>query len=161
MVHGGQFDAPNGSGPWPNADTRRAGFKQVQTGARHAAIGQVPAGQGLVTNDGQALFAGPAELVATARVARRYYLDNRSRGQISAELGITRPEVLRLLELSHASGMVRITVTDAGGALKRCGTEGQVGLGVRWGWGSGCLGVWCSSSHPGGYGWQDGDGHYR
>ncbi len=58
-------------------------------------------------------FAGPLEMITTAQVARRYYLDHRSKVQIAAELGITRFKVARLLELAHTSGTVRITIVDA------------------------------------------------
>jgi DNA-binding transcriptional regulator LsrR (DeoR family) len=59
-------------------------------------------------------FAGPGETVMAARVARRYYFDNRSKVQIAGELGITRFKVARLLELGRASGLVTITVVEAG-----------------------------------------------
>lgn len=57
---------------------------------------------------------GPVELVAATRVARRYYLDNRSKVQIADELGITRFKVARLLEVARARGIVRINVVGTG-----------------------------------------------
>jgi DNA-binding transcriptional regulator LsrR (DeoR family) len=62
----------------------------------------------------QSPFAGPDEMVRAALVARRYYLDNRSKVQIAGELGVTRFKVARLLELARSSGIVSITVVEAG-----------------------------------------------
>jgi DNA-binding transcriptional regulator LsrR (DeoR family) len=59
-------------------------------------------------------FAGPLEMVTTARIARLFYTDGWSKVQIAEELGLTRFRVARLLELARASGMVRITVAGAG-----------------------------------------------
>jgi DNA-binding transcriptional regulator LsrR (DeoR family) len=67
-----------------------------------------------VTEPSQRQFAGPGELVAAARVARRYYFDRRSKVQIAGELGVTRFKVARLLEIARATGLVRITVTGTG-----------------------------------------------
>ena len=53
---------------------------------------------------------GPAQLVLTAAVARRYYLDNRSKLEIANELGLSRFKVARLLESARASGLVRIEI---------------------------------------------------
>ncbi len=74
---------------------------------------QLPARPNSLADDESPPFAGPLEMITTAQVARRYYLDHRSKVQIAAELGITRFKVARLLELAHTSGMVRITVVDA------------------------------------------------
>ncbi len=51
---------------------------------------------------------GPAALVMTARVARRYYLEGRSKSDIAAELSISRFKVARLLDDARSSGLVRI-----------------------------------------------------
>ncbi len=56
----------------------------------------------------------PTQLVLTARVARRYYLDNRSKSEIADELGISRFRVARLLEAARASGLVRIEIACPG-----------------------------------------------
>ena len=48
------------------------------------------------------------------RVARRYYVDEHSKLQIAAELGISRFKVARLLELARARGIVSITITGPG-----------------------------------------------
>lgn len=54
------------------------------------------------------------ELWAAEKVARRFYLDSRSKMQIAAEMGMSRFRVARLLELARSAGIVTITVTDAG-----------------------------------------------
>jgi DNA-binding transcriptional regulator LsrR (DeoR family) len=51
---------------------------------------------------------GPAALVLTATVARRYYLDGASKSDIAAELRMSRFKVARLLERARATGIVRI-----------------------------------------------------
>ena len=63
--------------------------------------------------------AGPAALVLTATVARRYYLDGISKSDIAAELDLSRFKVARLLDQARASGLVRIELDyrgEAGGA---------------------------------------------
>lgn len=57
---------------------------------------------------------GPAELVLAASVARRHYLDRRSKIEIADELGISRFKVARLLEFAHERGMVRIEIVSDG-----------------------------------------------
>lgn len=56
----------------------------------------------------------PAQLVLTASVARRYYLDGRSKVEIADELGLSRFKVARLLDAAHAGGLVRIEIADPG-----------------------------------------------
>lgn len=55
---------------------------------------------------------GPAEAVMSAEVARRYYLDEQSKVDIAAELGISRFKVARLLETARAAGLVRIEIIN-------------------------------------------------
>lgn len=55
----------------------------------------------------------PTELVLTTRVARRYYLDNRSKSDIADEVGISRFRVARLLDIARESGLVRIEIRSA------------------------------------------------
>jgi DNA-binding transcriptional regulator LsrR (DeoR family) len=57
---------------------------------------------------------GPAQLVLTASVARRYYLDGRSKVEIAEEFELSRFKVARLLELARTSGLVRIEIGSAG-----------------------------------------------
>jgi DNA-binding transcriptional regulator LsrR (DeoR family) len=57
---------------------------------------------------------GPDELFQRAVIARRYYLDGRTRVQIGKEFGISRFKVARLLEDALASGMVEITIHNPG-----------------------------------------------
>ncbi len=65
-------------------------------------------------------MAEPAELVAlpapidtllTAAVARRFYLENRSKVEIAEEFGISRFKVARLLDAAVAHDIVRIDIT--------------------------------------------------
>jgi DNA-binding transcriptional regulator LsrR (DeoR family) len=61
-----------------------------------------------------AFHGRPARLVLTASVARRYYLDGKSKVEIADELGMSRFQVARLLDAARASGLVRIEITDEG-----------------------------------------------
>ncbi len=60
------------------------------------------------------LVPSPAEDVLATRVARRYYVDEHSKLQIAAELGISRFKVARLLELARDRGIVSISITGPG-----------------------------------------------
>jgi DNA-binding transcriptional regulator LsrR (DeoR family) len=60
--------------------------------------------------------AGPAELVLTATVARRFYLEGASKSDIAAELGVSRFKVARMLDWARATGLVRIEL-DTRGAI--------------------------------------------
>lgn len=57
---------------------------------------------------------GPAQVVLMASVARRYYLDGRSKVDIAEEFGLSRFKVARLLEGARASGLVRIEIRHEG-----------------------------------------------
>jgi DNA-binding transcriptional regulator LsrR (DeoR family) len=57
---------------------------------------------------------GPAQLVLTASVARRYYLDGRSKVEIAEEFGLSRFKVARLLDDARNSGLVRIEIGHPG-----------------------------------------------
>src|ERR671915_2203893 len=58
--------------------------------------------------------AGPAALVLTATVARRYYLDGATKSDIAAELGLSRFKVARMLDWARATGLVRIELETRG-----------------------------------------------
>lgn len=57
---------------------------------------------------------GPAHLVLTASVARRYYLDGRSKVEIAEEFALSRFKVARLLDDARSSGLVRIEIGHTG-----------------------------------------------
>jgi DNA-binding transcriptional regulator LsrR (DeoR family) len=59
-------------------------------------------------------ITGPAHLVLTASVARRYYLDGKSKIDIADEFNLSRFKVARLLESARASGLVRIEIGQPG-----------------------------------------------
>jgi DNA-binding transcriptional regulator LsrR (DeoR family) len=56
----------------------------------------------------------PAALVLSASVARRYFLDGRSKLEIADEFGLSRFKVARLLEAARTSGLVRIEIGQTG-----------------------------------------------
>jgi DNA-binding transcriptional regulator LsrR (DeoR family) len=58
---------------------------------------------------------GPAHVVLTASIARRYYLDGRSKIDIADEFGLSRFKVARILEAALESGLVRIEIRSEGG----------------------------------------------
>jgi DNA-binding transcriptional regulator LsrR (DeoR family) len=53
---------------------------------------------------------GPAELVLATSVARRYYLDGRTKIEIGDEFQLSRFKVARLLETARNQGLVRIEI---------------------------------------------------
>jgi DNA-binding transcriptional regulator LsrR (DeoR family) len=57
---------------------------------------------------------GPAHLVLSASVARRYYLDGRTKVEIAEEFRLSRFKVARLLDDARASGLVRIEIGHPG-----------------------------------------------
>ena len=59
---------------------------------------------------------GPAQLVLSASVARRFYVEGRSKAEIAVQLGLSRFKVARLLDDARASGLVRVSI-DVPGAL--------------------------------------------
>jgi DNA-binding transcriptional regulator LsrR (DeoR family) len=59
-------------------------------------------------------LTGPAALVLSASVARRYYLDGRSKVEIAEEFGLSRFKVARLIDVARASGLVRIEIGHKG-----------------------------------------------
>ena len=54
------------------------------------------------------------DLVLAATVARRYFLEDRTKVQIAAELLLSRFKVARLIDLARSSGIVRITIATPG-----------------------------------------------
>ena len=59
-------------------------------------------------------LTGPASLVLSALVARRYYLDGRSKVEIASEFGLSRFKVARLIDVARSSGLVRIEIGRQG-----------------------------------------------
>jgi DNA-binding transcriptional regulator LsrR (DeoR family) len=57
---------------------------------------------------------GSAQLVLTAAVARRYYVDDASKVDIAEEYSLSRFQVARLLDRARASGLVTITISAPG-----------------------------------------------
>jgi DNA-binding transcriptional regulator LsrR (DeoR family) len=55
---------------------------------------------------------GPDELFQRTLIARRYYLEGRTRVQIAEEFGLSRFKVARILEDALESGMVEITIHE-------------------------------------------------
>src|SRR3954451_3251169 len=53
---------------------------------------------------------GPAELVLTATVARRYYVDGKSKVEIADEFSLSRFKVARLIHTARTNGIVRIEI---------------------------------------------------
>jgi DNA-binding transcriptional regulator LsrR (DeoR family) len=52
----------------------------------------------------------PAELIRAASIARRFFLDGRSKSEIADEFGVSRFKVARILEEARAEGIVRIEI---------------------------------------------------
>jgi DNA-binding transcriptional regulator LsrR (DeoR family) len=58
--------------------------------------------------------AGPARLVLAASIARRYYLEGRSKVEIAEEFGLSRFKVARLIDTARDIGLVHIEIRDEG-----------------------------------------------
>src|SRR6266702_6629073 len=52
----------------------------------------------------------PAELVRAASIARRFFIDGRSKSEIADEFGLSRFKVARILDSARAAGIVRIEI---------------------------------------------------
>ena len=59
--------------------------------------------------------AGPAQLVLLATVARRYFLDGRSKVEIAEEFGFSRFKVARLIDEARERGVVHIEIRQTDG----------------------------------------------
>lgn len=75
--------------------------------------------------------AWQAELELAADIARSYYMEDRSRVDIAADLGISRFKVARLLELARAEGVVTIEVHDPRGVDVDLSKALRTELGIR------------------------------
>ncbi len=75
--------------------------------------------------------AGPARLVLTASVARRYYIDGRSKVEIADEFRLSRFKIARLLDEARESGLVRIEIGHAGSVDVGLSDQVQQALGLR------------------------------
>lgn len=74
---------------------------------------------------------GPARLVLTAAVARRYYIDGRSKVEIGEEFDLSRFKVARLLESARETGLVRIEIRHAGGVDVSLSDRLQEAMGLK------------------------------
>jgi DNA-binding transcriptional regulator LsrR (DeoR family) len=78
-----------------------------------------------------AFQGGPAELVLTASVARRYYVDGKSKVEIADELNLSRFKVARLISTARASGIVRIEIGYPGAIDVELSSRLQRAYGLR------------------------------
>jgi len=74
---------------------------------------------------------GPAELVLTASIARRHYIDGRSKIEIAQEFDLSRFKVARLLETARANGLVRVEVAYRGPVDLDLSRELQAAFGLK------------------------------
>jgi DNA-binding transcriptional regulator LsrR (DeoR family) len=74
---------------------------------------------------------GPAQLVLTASIARRYYVDGRSKVEIADEFRLSRFKVARLLDQARSSGLVRIEISHPGAIDLDLSARLQEALGLR------------------------------
>lgn len=74
---------------------------------------------------------GPDELFQRAVIARRYYLEGRTRIQIAEEFGLSRFKVARMLDEALESGMVEIKIHNPGAVDVDLSTELQRRYGLE------------------------------
>ncbi|MFG1627305.1 sugar-binding transcriptional regulator [Kribbella sp. NPDC049227] len=77
------------------------------------------------------MTGGPAQLVLTASIARRYYVDGRSKVEIADEFRLSRFKVARLLDQARSSGLVRIEISHPGAIDLDLSARLQESLGLR------------------------------
>ncbi len=63
---------------------------------------------------------GPDELVRISHVARRHYLDGKTKIEIADELGVSRFKIARMLEDALAQGLVKITIEAPASSTWTC-----------------------------------------
>lgn len=74
---------------------------------------------------------GPDELFQRAVIARRYYLEGRTRVQIAEEFGLSRFKIARMLDEAVESGMVEIKIHNPGAIDVELSTELQRRYGLE------------------------------
>jgi DNA-binding transcriptional regulator LsrR (DeoR family) len=75
---------------------------------------------------------GPEEeLALAAQVARAYYIEDRSKVAIAEEIGLSRFQVARLLQVARTSGVVRIEINNPGAVDRELSALMQQRLGVQ------------------------------
>jgi DNA-binding transcriptional regulator LsrR (DeoR family) len=70
------------------------------------------------------------DLVLAATVARRYFLEDRTKVQIASEMHLSRFKVARLLDLARSSGIVRIAIATPGAVDAELSVLLREGLGL-------------------------------
>jgi len=73
----------------------------------------------------------PAELVRAATVARRFFIEGRSKSEIAAEFGVSRFKIARILDEARATGIVRIDIRLPAGLDARLADELRQAFGLR------------------------------
>lgn len=76
-------------------------------------------------------MAGSPERQLLAAVARRYYLDDRSKVQIGQEIGVSRFKVARMLQEARETGVVRIEIEPQAGIEADLSDAVRERLGLR------------------------------
>jgi DNA-binding transcriptional regulator LsrR (DeoR family) len=74
---------------------------------------------------------GPGQLVMTAAVARRYYLEDASKVEIAEEYGLSRFQVARMLEKARAAGLVQIIISAPGTVNLELSSQLQRAYGLK------------------------------
>jgi DNA-binding transcriptional regulator LsrR (DeoR family) len=76
------------------------------------------------------LGADDLDLAVAARACRLFYLEERSKSEIAAELGVSRFKVARLIAAAHARGLVRIEVLEPHRDAAALSAQLREGLGL-------------------------------
>lgn len=77
-------------------------------------------------------MAGTGERILVARIARGYYLQDKSKSELAEELGISRFRVARLLDAARRDGVVRIEIITPGALDTELSTRLQQRFGLRY-----------------------------
>ena len=73
----------------------------------------------------------PSETILTARVARMYYIEDRSKSDIANEVGMSRFRVARLLDTARRVGVVNIEIRPVGSLDAELSLQLQSGWGLK------------------------------
>jgi len=68
-------------------------------------------------------WPGPAELIRTASIARKYYLEGKTKSELAEEFRLSRFKIARILDDAVASGIVQISVVLPAELDARLSTE--------------------------------------
>ena len=87
------------------------GVAHLSSYARGMGAGGLPRASGTYPAAAQRTTLGPSDLVRKATIARRYYLEGRSKIELAQEFGLSRFKIARILDEAVQQGIVHISIS--------------------------------------------------